>query len=127
MSQFIVFTASIMESNAGLGQEGSFLSRCVIVYHVALTRHLGNLHELCRLLARIRANYQVSELYETPGDAPHLSLQLSHDHWCLTVRARVQGLAARLCTVYHARLWPVVPSGQQVICAAVNRGPFLSS
>jgi hypothetical protein len=31
----------------------------------------GNLHELCRLLARIRANYQVSELYETPGDALH--------------------------------------------------------
>ena len=28
----------------------------------------GNLHELCRLLARIRANYQVSELYETPGN-----------------------------------------------------------
>jgi hypothetical protein len=34
-----------------------------------LTHVSGNLHELCRLLARIRANYQVSELYETPGNA----------------------------------------------------------
>ncbi len=60
-----------MESNAGLAQEGVFCfalppapSRRNPLTHVS-----GNLHELCRLLARIRANYQVSELYETPGNA----------------------------------------------------------
>jgi hypothetical protein len=72
MSQFILFTASIMESNAGLAQEGFFFcfaSTPAPSRRNRLTHVSGNLHELCRLLARIRANYQVSELYETPGNA----------------------------------------------------------
>ena len=48
---------------------GTSIGGCGSLFLAAPTRQPGNLHELCRLLARIRANYQVSELYETPGNA----------------------------------------------------------